>query len=148
MSEEKEVTFKVSDRRIFNPDGTLRTDIDHEEEPETPTPPPVQAAPAAPAPASRDEAPWHGEIDAEPVNFSEFLLGLGENAMMLLGVDHPQYGPIPPDLPQARHIIDVLGILQEKTRNNLTREEDAMLGDLLKNLRMRYLALARRTQGR
>lgn len=147
MSDEKEVTFKVSDRRIFNPDGSLRTDVDREEEPETPTPPPVQAAPLRAA-AAQDETPWHGEVGAESVNFSEFLLGLGENAMMLLGVDHPQYGPIPPDLPQARHIIDVLGVLQDKTRNNLTPDEDAMLGDLLKNLRMRYLALARRTQGR
>jgi hypothetical protein len=142
MSEEKEVTFKVSDRRLFNSDGTLRNDIDSEPEPETPAavesrPEPVAAAEPAPEPEPEEEA---GES-----MFSEFVMELATNAMMMLGlVEHPQYGRIPPDLNAARHYIDLIGMLKEKTRNNLTASEQRTLEEVLGTLRMQYVGLSQR----
>lgn len=48
------------------------------------------------------------------------------------------------DLESARPMIDMLGILQEKTRGNLSAEEDALLDNILADLRMQFVALSRR----
>jgi hypothetical protein len=135
MSEEKEVTFKVSDRRLFNSDGTLRNDID----PEPETPVATVAPDVQPEPELEEEA---GES-----MFSEFVMELATNAMMMLGlVEHPQYGRIPPDLNAARHYIDLIGMLKEKTRNNLTASEQRTLEEVLGTLRMQYVGLSQRRQ--
>lgn len=148
MSEEKEVTFKVSDRRLFNADGTLRNDIDPE--PETPAaavPPDVQPAPepVAIAEAVPESEPEPEEEEAGESMFSEFVMELASNAMMMLGlVEHPQYGRIPPDLNAARHYIDLISMLKEKTRNNLTASEQRTLEEVLGTLRMQYVGLSQR----
>ncbi len=142
MSEEKEVTFKVSDRRLFNSDGTLRNDIDPEPEP------PAAAPDVQPAPepvAMAEAVPEPEEEDAGESMFSEFVMELATNAMMMLGlVEHPQYGRIPPDLNAARHYIDLIGMLKEKTRNNLTASEQRTLEEVLGTLRMQYVGLSQR----
>ncbi len=139
MSEEKEVTFKVSDRRQFNSDGTLRNDFEPEPEPVAVAAPPVAEpeAVAALAPEPEDEP---GES-----MFAEFVMELASNAMMMLGlVEHPQYGRIPPDPEAARHYIELIGMLKDKTRNNLTPAEQRTLDEILGTLRAQYVGLAQR----
>lgn len=139
MSEEKEVTFKVSDRRLFNSDGTLRNDIDPD-----PEPPAVTAGPD-PEPVAAVPEPEPEEDEAGESMFAEFVMELATNAMMMLGlVEHPQYGRIPPDLNAARHYIDLIGMLKEKTRNNLTASEQRTLEEVLGTLRMQYVGLSQR----
>ncbi|MBI3615916.1 MAG: DUF1844 domain-containing protein [Candidatus Omnitrophica bacterium] len=61
--------------------------------------------------------------------------------MMALGeVPHPVTNARQEDLEQARYLIDVLGMLQEKTKGNLTPEEADLLEGLLYELRMKYVA--------
>jgi hypothetical protein len=62
-------------------------------------------------------------------------------ALMALGeVPNPATGQPQADLEQARYLIDILGMLQEKTHGNLTSEESTLLEDLLYELRMKYVA--------
>jgi hypothetical protein len=78
-----------------------------------------------------------------PVTFSSFVISLGSSSMMLMGEQlDPQQPPMPPNLPQAKDIIDLLSVLEDKTRGNLTTEEQTVLRDMLYALRMKYVSLA------
>ena len=75
------------------------------------------------------------------MDFFTFILGLGSSAFVHLGdAPHPETGQAAaPDLALAQQTIDVLAMLREKTRGNLTPEEDALLGHLLRDLRLRFV---------
>ena len=78
-----------------------------------------------------------------PVTFSSFVISLGSSSLMLMGEQlDPKQPPIPVNLPQAKEIIDLLSVLEEKTKGNLTTEEQAVLRDMLYALRMKYVSLA------
>jgi len=78
-----------------------------------------------------------------PVTFSSFVISLGSSSLMLMGEQlDPQQPPMPPNLPQAKDIIDLLSVLEDKTTGNLTTEEQAVLRDMLYALRMEYVSLA------
>ena len=69
---------------------------------------------------------------------------LGVEAAMHLGVIRPPGDEPPPvDLESARHLIDMLGILQSKTSGNLTPEEDRFLDGVLADLRMSFVEISR-----
>ena len=134
MSEEKQERrgFEVKDRRRFSDTGDARADA-----PETPSEPP-------PPPAAAEEAPSAAALD-EPVTFSTFVLGLSTQALFLLGeIPNPETRLVERDLDGAKQVIDILGILREKTRNNLEPGEESMLDSILYDLRMRYVQLAQR----
>jgi hypothetical protein len=74
------------------------------------------------------------------VDFSTFVLSLGSSALIHLGEMEPPGETAPHrDLPMAKHTIDLLTMLQEKTRSNLSPEEDKLLESLLYDLRLRYV---------
>ncbi len=140
MSEEAPSSFKVSDRRLFNPDGTLRTDVERTElEDRSSTTP--DAAPAPPPSRASTELATPKE---DPL-FSDFVLELATNAMVMLGmIEHPQYGRMPPDIEAGRHYIDILAMLVEKTKGNLAPAEERQLQDTLSSLRMQFVAITNR----
>jgi hypothetical protein len=193
MSEEQPI-FKVTDRRLFNPDGTPR-DIIREEEtkPDTAAAETKQPAPAgegrAAAPASAGEtkrertepAPdaspaqttrseagstkaadlgtesagaaeqfpeddyAEGQIPGvdDPASFLNFLMSIASNAAAALGMmEHPVTGQRSVDPELAKHWIDVLGMLQQKTRGNLDPQEQQIFEGLLADLRMQYVSLS------
>ena len=78
-----------------------------------------------------------------PLDFSGFVLSLASSAMVNLGqVRGPPEGAAPPpaaDLPAAKQIIEILAILEEKTRGNLDDGEDKLLRSLLYDLRVSYV---------
>ena len=78
-----------------------------------------------------------------PLSFSAFILSLSTSALMLMGEQlAPENPALPVNLPQAREIIDILRILEEKTKGNLTEEETNVLRDMLYTLQMKYVELA------
>ena len=82
------------------------------------------------------------------LDFNAFVLSLGSSVLIHLGLapDPDAAGPQPQakaNLPLAQQSIDLLALLQEKTRGNLTPEEDRFLRNLLYDLRMRYVEAAR-----
>jgi hypothetical protein len=82
-----------------------------------------------------------GEEKKGPIDFYTFVLSLGSAAFVHLGdAPHPETGtPGEPDLLVAKQTIDILAMLQEKTKGNLTEEEDRFLDTLLTDLRLRFV---------
>ena len=74
-------------------------------------------------------------------SFSDFLLWMATMIAVQFGdLPHPETGqPLEPNLPAARHFIDIMGMLQEKTAGNLDAQEEKLIDDLLFGLRRRYL---------
>lgn len=74
-------------------------------------------------------------------DFRLFLSSLGLQAMVALGeMENPVTNRKTQDLTQAKYLIDTLGILEEKTKNNLNKEEKELLDSLLYQLRIIYIA--------
>jgi len=85
------------------------------------------------------------EADALPaIDFSTFVLSLSHSALVHLGdAPSPDGQPADRDLSLARQTIDLLAILQEKTRNNLTGEEERLLDQALYDLRLRFVEVSK-----
>ncbi len=79
--------------------------------------------------------------DALPhVDFSTFVLSLSHSALMHLGeAPHPDTGKLEKSLPLARQTIDLIALLEDKTKGNLSGEEERLVGQILYDLRIRYL---------
>ncbi len=84
--------------------------------------------------------------DLPPIDFSTFVVSLRTSAMLHLGSGR-EAGAESGDLALARQEIDLLGILEEKTRGNLTGEEERLLSQILFDLRTRYLAVCAHVKG-
>jgi hypothetical protein len=82
---------------------------------------------------------------APQLDFNAFVLSLGSSALINLGVvpDPMTNEKQKPDLALAQQSIDLLALLQEKTRGNLTAEEAPLLQGLLYDLRMKFVDVAR-----
>ena len=134
MDEDKEERrgFRVTDRRRFSDTGETR--------PQAATEPAEPAPPSAPEQAAVSQA-----LEDEAVTFSTFVLGLSTQVLLHLGeIPNPVTGAVERDLQAAKQVIDILGILAEKTRNNLEAGEHALLESILYDLRMRYVELVQR----
>ena len=78
-----------------------------------------------------------------PMDFTTFILSLGSSAMVHLGdAPHPETGRAEVNLVMAKQTIDMLAMLDEKTRGNLTEDERAYLDALLYDLRLRFVDVA------
>jgi hypothetical protein len=189
MAEDKESQFKISDRRKFNADGSLRDDVEtptsqptpassenevrsgdaHPETSSNPHPNVVsfpgenvrrkeepQPAQAAPAPATSQKSADSeaaeqaystsntGRKSALPeASFFSLVNILAVEAAMHLGLMEGPEGRTPVDLDAARHMIDMLGLVEEKTRGNLTPQEDTLLEKVLADLRIQYVATSK-----
>lgn len=170
MSEEQ-TNFKVTDRRLFNPDGSPRDVPPDEKPPIEPVAPTASAAvdtpsestatATQPAAAAEPSAKRVSDIDDlsspeaelsgaeaelpgvdEPASFANFTMSLASNAASSLGMmEHPVTGKREVDLELGKHWIDVLGMLHDKTRGNLLPQEQQILESLLADLRMQYVSL-------
>ncbi len=132
--EEQSRGFKVQDRRRFVDDAA----------PESAEPPPAPESPRAePAPHAEDPQHAHGDEPHAEINFTTFVMGLTTQALMHLGeIADPQH-PQPPDLAAAKQMIDLLGVLRDKTKGNLDSAEEQLLASMLYDLRMRYVEVSR-----
>jgi len=165
---EEQPTFKVVDRRPFNPDGTPRelsaedkeaqkaaqakaaaaeppTEALPAPEPETPPRAQPQTARVASEPhAAPEEAPPTGRDPLDdPASFISLIMSLASNAAASLGMmPHPVTGETGVDLKTAKHWIDVLGMLEKTAAGNLDPQEDQMLEGLLADLRMQYVSFS------
>ena len=164
--QEEQPTFKVTDRRLFNADGSPR-ELPPDEKPEPQAAVSQEAAAAAVAaepqaktaaevpPAATETSPEADEefteadlADArDPASFVSFLMSIASNAASALGMmEHPVTHQREVDVELGKHWIDVLGMLQKKTAGNLTPQEKRMLDGLLGDLRMQYVSLVNSPQ--
>ena len=79
--------------------------------------------------------------DALPhLDFATFILSLSHSALMHLGeAPHPEDNKVRVSLPLAKQTIDLLGLLEDKTKGNLTGEEERLITQILFDLRMRFV---------
>jgi hypothetical protein len=176
MAEKKQESFTVTDRRLFTPDGEVRSEGTQEEVSSSkavtaasanpPSEPSLQDAPPPPTAEeqkeqadayrksakdldTRVELSGHSAKDLE-MTFERFLASLYMTAMLQLGLMHEQGGQPRVDIIGARQTIDTLSLLSEKTKGNLTGAEENFLQNCLYELRMAYVevtnALARPPQ--
>ena len=144
--EEKGKGFKVDDRRRFSAEGELKPE--HRGEAAAAE----QAAPAAARTATPAIAPEHSSAAAlsatpqheagpvDEINFASFMVGLSTQALFHLGeIVDPQAGAPQVDLPAAQQLIDIVGMLKDKTRGNLDQHEQALIDEILFELRMKYV---------
>ncbi|HZS48144.1 MAG TPA: DUF1844 domain-containing protein [Blastocatellia bacterium] len=151
-----DVSFKVRDKRLFNPDGSLRESTEEEEVVE----PKKESTAAASAQTATQSAGAHLEPErpsttestqptqqshdheTAPLEFINFIYGLASNAFANLGMmPHPVTGEATVDLETAKHFIDIIGLLEKKTQGNLSAQESKMIAEILRDLRMQYVSL-------
>lgn len=128
--------IKVTDKRMFTPDGELREEFrslgDKEAAPEPVAEPPVETA--------EEEKPEIERPDpAETQAFLELLSMLAEPAAIFLGDVPLPDGRRTENLDMARMHIDLLEVLKKKTAGNLSMEESSALEDVVYRLQMRYV---------
>jgi hypothetical protein len=144
--EQGEQSFTVSDKRLFTKEGVRREVEQPAETPRASTPPPPRReAPQAQEPR-RDQRSAAGAPRQEvpAVDFSNFVAMLANNVVMFLGqVPDPVTRQRHRDLAQAKHTIDILIMLRDKTRGNLSVEETQLLDDVLSQLQMAYVTVSR-----
>jgi hypothetical protein len=130
-SEEDKKGFTIRDRRVSSPSGeTARPAASGEE--------------AGQEPREPKEGPAREETSLPEIDFSSFIFSLSTSALLHLGeVADPVTGKVEKDLPLAKQTIDILGMLQEKTRGNLNADEGKLLENLLADLRWRYVREAK-----
>jgi len=130
---QSEKSFTVSDRRHFTPEGRPRDDASEPQGEE-------QAAEAR----ARAAAPGPGPDSEGPADFSHFLLGLAAQAGQLLAGQELPEGTTPEQaLSGARSIIAILEMLKDKSEGRRTAEEEALVAELLFELRMAYVERTR-----
>jgi hypothetical protein len=128
MSENEEKGFVFKDRRkIFS-----ESDQEPEQKKPTPQEEPVQ---------QREEPKEQPSYPPLPeVNFSTLIVSLSTEILFHMGeLPHPVSGETKKDLPLAKHAIDTLAMLKEKTQGNLTEDEQKLLEGMLYDLRMAYI---------
>jgi len=153
--EQEQSSFKVTDRRQFTDEGEVRDpqqpDAGEQAPPQKEEPPkasPEEKAEASQESSQKEEAEPTGEQDpGQGVNFASFLLSLATTGMVHLGeIPEPSSGQKMEDLGAARQMIDILGILKEKTEGNLSAEEDHLLENVLYELRLKFMEKSKATK--
>lgn len=151
--EKKDQGFRVSDRRRFSvtETGEGREAAGGTQEDKKPS---EAEARKAETPGEKAEPSGRPEgrkkQEEEPaalpeINFSTFVVSLSSSALIHLGIaPDPMSGEKKKELPLAKQTIDMLGMLQDKTRGNLTEEEGKLLESMLYDLRMMYVAESRK----
>lgn len=88
----------------------------------------------------KDEIPKQDTKQPVQLTFYSYLIMLGALGWQFLGkIPNPQTGKIETNLLQVKEIIDLLEILEEKTKGNLSKEEDNIMKSTLSNLRLNYV---------
>ena len=125
--------FVIKDRRSFDETGELKEDQEEKKQ-ETGE----KTKPQAPESESKRQSQERGPLPE--VNFQSLIFGLSSSALFHLGeIADPQTGQKQKDLPLAKHSIDTIALLKEKTKGNLEEEEQKFLDNILTDLRWRYV---------
>ncbi len=134
MTEPEDKGYKVEDRRFLHKSEEEKAKIKEEEEAAR------QAGAAAKEAYKASSQEAKSEMPVPEITFASFLISLGSSAFIHLGdMPDPVSGETKKDLALAKQTIDLLGLLREKTRNNLQEDEEKLFEHLLYDLRMRYV---------
>ena len=132
--------FVIKDRRRFTEEGEPKEEKKSEEKAEEPEPRAREKG--------RERAKVEEKVTEETplpeINFSTFIFSLNTSALLHLGeIPDPATGKQQKDLAMAKQTIDLIAMLQEKTRGNLAPDEENLVKHILYDLRLRYVQKAR-----
>ena len=129
---EEEKGFVIKDKRSLDEEGTLKEDKRKEEVPKK---------------EEKREKPEETKTKRTPlpeVNFNSLIFSLSSSALLHLGeIADPHSGEKTKDLGLAKHTIDTIAMLKEKTAGNLDEEEAKFIEAILTDLRWRYVNAAK-----
>jgi hypothetical protein len=135
---DRKTTFQVVDKRRFDATGHERTESMSEQKDSTEAAK-NQGVTNPQEAAGNFRMEESNSVESE-VNFSSFVMSLATQAMVQLGQMAPPPGmDIPVDVESGKGTIDILGMIQQKTLGNLTKEESKFLEDVLHTLRVSYV---------
>ncbi len=135
---EEEKSFKVQDRRRFS------SDTGEPREKAEPSDDRTESSDEKIVDETPSETNKTTDESLPQINFSTFLMSLSTQALMHLGeIASPLSGKVEIDVPVAKQMIDIIGVLREKTRGNLDKGEDDLLEGILYDLRMKYVEAAK-----
>ena len=129
--DEEERGFVIKDKRSLDEEGDLKKEKGGEE---------------APKEEEKQEKPEETEAARTPlpeVNFNSLIFSLSSSALLNLGeIADPHSGEKRKDLDLAKHTIDTIAMLKERTAGNLDEEEAKFIENVLTDLRWRYVKAA------
>ena len=129
---EEEKGFVIKDRRSFDEEGELKGEKPQDEE---------GKKEETKEETKKDDAK---RVPLPEVNFNSLIFSLSSSALFHLGeIADPQTGKKDKDLSLAKHSIDTIALLKEKTKGNLTDEEEKFLESILTDMRWRYVNAAK-----
>jgi hypothetical protein len=132
-NEEEDQSFRVTDKRLFDEQGRPRSEVEEKCGGQAAAGGTASADAPAPGPA----APGTGAR----IDFPSYILSYYTQSLVLLGeVPNPYTNKTEEDLEAARHTVDILGMLREKTKGNLAPGEEELLESVLYEVRMKYMA--------
>lgn len=145
--QQEDKSFKVVDKRRFDQSGSERVaeSGDTEATPQPNAQPNIESVDARIQPEAADVkgftiADGEGASEPEPVSFTSFIMSLATQVLVQLGeMPAPQGMEIPRDLEAARQTIDVMAMLQRRTKGNLSAEEARFLEEVLHSLRLSFI---------
>jgi hypothetical protein len=129
---EEEKGFIIKDRRSFDKEGELKEEKGASDDGSQKT-----------KEEKREQDTQR--IPLPEVNFNSLIFSLSSSALLNMGdIAEPQTGERKKDLPMAKYSIDIISMLQEKTKGNLTEEEHKFLDNILADLRLRYVKASKK----
>ena len=135
--QEEQEGFRITDKRGFQENGESRTPDVPEEKKEEPAGEPSSEAGRNASEPKAEQRP--------PIDFPSYILSYYTQGLVLLGeVPNPYSGKKEEDVEASRHTIEILAMLQEKTKGNLRKDEEQLLENVLYELRMKYMAKTNR----
>lgn len=154
-NEPKPRELKVTDKRIFTPEGEIREEFRQDIKPSdpklatkpNPAPPPAAAAPTPEARGKSTESSQSArsrtladKAQNPGTPFADFVEQLIAQGYMALGMLKNPYQQKPAvDAAAARQMIEILGVLKEKTAGNLTEQEEDFLNTHLGELKLAFV---------
>ena len=134
MAEDEKIEgegFVIRDKRHFNSEGEVKTEAEVKKE---------AKRGEKKGEEKKDRTQPAEEVPLPEINFSSFILSLSSSALLHFGfIPDPITKKKERNLPMAKQTIDIIGILEEKTKGNLTKDEEQLMENLLHDLRLRYV---------
>jgi len=123
--------FVIRDKRSFTAEGEMKPESEVARE---------EKEGGKKAEEKKNNAQMRQEIPLPEISFSSFILSLSSSALLHFGeIPDPITNRKERNMLMAKQTIDILGILQEKTRGNLSKDEQQLTDNLLHDLRLRYI---------
>ena len=136
VEEEKDKGFVIKDRRV------LKEESEPDQDSATEGPEVVSGddSEAEPSESSAQQEQEQADMPLPEINFATFIASLNASALVNLGaIADPATGKMEKNLAIAKQTIDIMSMLQEKTKGNLATDEESILKSILYDLRLMYV---------